>query len=148
MRAVVVAQAVIDDDRTDLAKRYWTLGRRGVPVTFEGGKHIYMGRLVAGIPEDGKWDVVNENGNKLDNRCANLRVLRRSETNLLVNRAMRCDNTSGVRGIVRDKRPLCNRWRGQVQVGGRNYATKRFATMGEAIIALRELRLALNVPTM
>lgn len=145
--AVVVAQAVIDDDRTDIVAHYWTLSARGYAICSIGGRRIWLHRMVlrlgTGTPEH---DCVHLNGDKLDNQAANLEEVTRSDTNLMMTRHMRSDNTSGIRGVICDNRPLARRWRGQVSVAGRHYATKRFETRDEALAALNNLRTLLRVP--
>jgi hypothetical protein len=73
--------AVIDAPNEHLAtQHHWFAvqkGRKIVAVTWLGGKTVYMHRLVYG--GSGTHSITHINGNGLDNRVANLRVLARSE---------------------------------------------------------------------
>jgi hypothetical protein len=148
--AKVVACAIVDNNQHNIAKLYWTLSPYGYALSHRHGKEVRMHRLVLGIPDKIKLDVVHLNRDRLDNRKRNLKAMSRSSTALLMNRKMRSDSTTGFRGITCIRRPRYStpkRWRGQVYVGGRYFATKRCATCNEAIRALNKIRVGLGVET-
>jgi hypothetical protein len=76
------------------------------------------------------------NGDKLDNRRANLRVTT-PQINQLNRKALNRNNQSGVRGVGR----LGSRWRAQITVNRKNHHLGMFATMEEAIAARRAAEL-------
>lgn len=144
-KAKVVAEARIDDGFARLLQYFWTI-HDGYAVRGAGGRTIFMHHDVAGRITG--LDVSHENGDKLDNRCANLRHVSRS-TNMLnpndpVSRARR---SCPYRGVCRDdkSRPLAKPWRGKVTVNGKIHQTARTATAEEARDALRGLRISLGL---
>lgn len=72
--------------------------------TANGGKGIvYLHNLICEYIPDGKHKVDHKNGNSLDNRDENLRIITRMEN--IQNSIVRCDNnTTKIRGISYDKR--------------------------------------------
>lgn len=71
------------------------------------------------------------NGNRLDNRRANIRVATMSEN--LVNRAVDKRSTSGVRGVSQDKRN--GNWTAYYAVEGKKRHIGSFKTKDEAVAA-------------
>lgn len=75
-------------------------------------------------------DVDHINGDRLDNRWANLRLV--SRQNNLRNQGLRIDNTSGVIGVHFDKNK--NKWLAYIGVGeGKREALGYYETKDEAI---------------
>jgi hypothetical protein len=89
-----------------------------------------MHRLVAdrmGMASDIRIDHVNENGT--DNRRCNLRPATRSQN--AANRGKPSNNTSGYKGVVRDKK----RWRAEIRRTDKAYHIGCFDTPEEAAMA-------------
>jgi hypothetical protein len=78
-----------------------------LPNGKKGSTAIKMHRLVMGVT-DPKIQVDHINGNTLDNRKENLRLCSNIENSR--NRKGYCTNTSGFRGVGRDKRRNSNPW--------------------------------------
>ena len=74
------------------------------------------------------------NGNKLDNRRANLRVVS-PQINQVNRKRLNRNNTSGIRGVARTNASRAKPWRAQITVARRNLHLGLFATMSEAIAA-------------
>lgn len=149
-------EAIVDDEDFTLLEPYaWHMaggkGRVGkyaaTHVTIYGKPTThYMHRMVAWamdlIPSPiggGRAvpSVDHINGNKLDNRRANLRLRDRSAQMLNTNDALRSTNTSGHRGVscARPGRP--KPWMAYVQVHGKSKNLGWYATAEEAADARR-----------
>jgi hypothetical protein len=112
-----VAWALLDAaDRANFGRHAWRLGSNGYAVRSEttGGtkRTIYLHREVAGTPPGVLTDHVN--GNRLDNRRANLRVATRGENNANSRDRPR---RSGFRGVYWHRQ--AGRWVSQISVDGR-----------------------------
>ena len=143
--AVVVAIAVVDDECRDLATYFWTL-HSGYAARRERGRTIFMQHDVAG--RVGGRDVSHIDGDKLNNRRANLEHATRSENMLNPADGPRVNHKScSHRGVTRDDqtKALARPWRGKVSVAGRTYQTRRFVTAEEAKAALDDLRRSLGL---
>lgn len=87
----------------------------------------------------GQWpahEVDHINGNKGDNRFANLRAATRGEN--AKNRKFSSNNTSGVKGVCRHKRSP--NWRAMVYVDGKQIGLGFFKTIEEAEKAVKRER--------
>lgn len=87
------------------------------------------------VPAADAPEVDHRNGDKLDNRRANLRPVTRQQ-NQVNRKALNSNNLSGVRGVtflphVSARRP----WRASIGVAGRTVYLGSFATKGEAVTA-------------
>jgi hypothetical protein len=80
------------------------------------------------------------NGNKLDNRRENLRVVTPQRNQVNRKRPNR-NNTSGVRGVSWCRESLHNPWKAQITAGGQNYHLGLFPTIEEALEARRAAEL-------
>ena len=148
-------EAVVSDEDADLAKRRWSLagGKKGA-----GGKYlassrgsrttIYLHRVVAtrmglltedGLAADGRSlpSVDHINGNKLDNRRENLRLLTRQQQMFNPNDRLRRTNRSGFRGVsfVAGRERFGKPWMAYVQVEGKSKNLGWYATAEEAAAA-------------
>lgn len=136
-------QALIDDDEADLACLKWFASavkwgpyamRDSPMVNGVRGKKKAMHRVIAermglDIYAPGK-EVDHINGNTLDNRRGNLRLVTKSENS--INQKDRACNTSGFRGVHFDK----SRGKWMAFVGTKPFKNLgRFETMDEAIAA-------------
>lgn len=89
--------------------------------------------IVAFLLVTGKWpsgEIDHINGSRFDNRWQNLRHVTRKEN--AKNNAMRCDNTSGVTGVV---------WHRQAQKWWARIGTKSLGTF-DSLEDARAVRLA------
>lgn len=84
----------------------------------------------------GEWpagDVDHINGDRSDNRLANLRAV--SHVQNTRNQRQRVNNTSGISGVTWDKSK--NKWQAQISVGGRLIHLGRFDNIEDAAQARR-----------
>lgn len=98
------------------------------------------------------WELANgpiPSGMMVDHRCANRRCINPSHLRLVTNAQNNqhrtgapSNNTSGVRGVVWDKKNKA--WRAQAGLNGRNYCGGRYSTIEEAEAAVRALRARLH----
>jgi len=132
--------ALIDDEDLELVSaRSWNFDRyaRANVWNKELKKYEvkYMHRVIANAPKG--MDVDHINGDKLDNRRANLRVCTRSEN--LHNLTKKAYSGSGLRGAYREKnRGAGCRWFSAISVKGRVIRLGRFDTAEEAHEAYKE----------
>lgn len=122
--------ALIDAEDAEWVGRHnWTWAIVGYAVRRinKAGKYktLRMHRALLGI-FDPNIEVDHINGNKLDNRKANLRVATRQEN--AKNQAAHSDSLSGISGVdaVRGK------WRARIFTNGREKSLGLFATKEEA----------------
>lgn len=135
-----VATVLIDDEDAGLSKWRWSLsgsgyarrGSRGLGRVF---KQIVMHRLIVSAPDG--MDVDHINGNKLDNRKQNLRVVTRSQ-NLTNRRGPMPNSASGIRGVSFDK--FRNKWVGSLKLNRKIVFRRRFDSKDEAAKAVVEQR--------
>lgn len=76
------------------------------------------------------------NRDRSDNRICNLRLAPNNEADNLQNLGIRCDNTSGVPGVVWNRRK--NKWIVRVYRGGKQICVGYFASFDEAVAARKE----------
>lgn len=74
------------------------------------------------------------NGNKLDNRKVNLRIVS-PQTNQVNRKELSKANTSGVRGVAMTRVSSVNPWRAQITVGKKNVHLGLFPTKDAAVQA-------------
>lgn len=103
-------------------------------------RKIYMHRTIAEPPEG--IDVDHIDGNRLDNRRANLRLATRSE-NLQNQHRLISSNTSGFRGVSYDKQS--EKWAAYYHLNGIKVSVGFFFTKEDAARAAAEAR-ALVMP--
>jgi hypothetical protein len=129
----VIAHAIVDDgDYERVAKHRWGLGSvHGYVVRQrrEGRSGtVRLHREVLGL-KPGDPEVDHENGDKLDNRRENLRLVTKS-ANMQNRHGLDGKNTSGYRGVSWDRR-LC-KWRAQTMLRGRYHHLGYFDTPEQA----------------
>ena len=99
------------DDANILLMYYWHENTHGYARTSYNYKHMFAHRVVMGLQEFNKNEEVDHiNGDKLDNRRCNLRIVTSQQNKM--NMGIRCDNTSGVKGVNWDTR--ANKWVAQI----------------------------------
>jgi hypothetical protein len=110
---------------------YWQVNIKG---------RMFLAHRLAWAMTHGKWpeaDIDHFNGDRSDNRLANLRAATRSE-NLQNHRRTRSDNTSGVTGVFWNTRH--NKWQANIMLNGRNKYLGIFAEKEAAIAAYAAAR--------
>jgi hypothetical protein len=111
--------------------RKWRVNRHGYVMTSWYFKETQktssrsLHRLLVDAPQDKHIDHIN--GDKLDNRRANLRVVT-AQINQANRRKHDPRNTSGVRGVIRYR----GRWRAQIMVDGRCLQLGAYDTIEDA----------------
>lgn len=118
-----------------LSGRSWKLSTRGYVYRSGVVGIVLMHREIMAdeLGRPGKWVVDHWNGDKLDNRKANLRVVKQGK-NILNNFRPRKDNRSGIVGVYWDEAVM--RWKATC---GRSYLGS-FNTMEEAeVVRKREV---------
>lgn len=105
--------AIVDDEDFEWASQYKWWCCNGYAVRHSTGKKsIAMHREIAKTPKGMVTD--HANGNKLDNRRANLRAATRGQN--ATNSKLHSNNTSGYRGVTYLKRT--NKWRAHISIDG------------------------------
>jgi len=130
--------AIVDDEDFDnLNKFKWSCGCRGYAVRginggYKNGKRvkkmIWMHREIMRTPDNMQTDL--KNGDKLDNRKENLRVVTASQNTR--NSTIPSHNTSGFKGVSEDKRSLKNKWQSYITVDNKKVHIGYFGTKEEA----------------
>ena len=82
-------------DLTLIERHTWHLGKRGYPATHVRGKTVVLHRLL--FPDADGFEIDHINGDKLDNRRANLRPCTHQQNGF--NQKRRHTNTSGYIGV-------------------------------------------------
>jgi hypothetical protein len=119
----------------------WYISAHGyvVSLRFEGGKARFLHRLIMEEPPGCPIDHMN--GNKLDNRRENLRVVVHAE-NISNRTKLNRNNRSGYRGVTYYGDPgRQKRWCARVMVARRKVTVGYFLTPEEAAQAARDYRL-------
>lgn len=105
--------ALVDDADYELVAQYqWHIDRGYAARTIHGVGIEYMHRLINQTPKGFSTDHVN--GDKLDNRRANLRTCTQTLNN--ANSKLRKDNSSGHKGVVWHERNA--KWQAQITIKG------------------------------
>jgi hypothetical protein len=94
---------------------------------------LYLAHRLAWLMTHGEWppeDIDHINGDKADNRIANLRQASRSQN--LANTRLRRDNRVGVKGVERTSRNVPRPFRAKVGIGGKYVIAPYRATLAEA----------------
>lgn len=109
-----------------LAKRAsWHLNNGYAAAVIDGGT-VYLHQLV--LPAPPGYEVDHRDGNKLNNRRSNLRLVTRSQQ--MMNTRLRTDNKSGFRGVSWDEQT--KKWRARLVFEGKTHNLGRFDTEMEA----------------
>lgn len=144
MRKVALANskgvALVDEEDYELVSRYqWYLDAKGYAITnwrrSSGARTtMKMHRLIMGTPPFDGAQVDHINGDRLDNRQANLRWATGRQNK--ANAGKPVTNVSGYKGVVwrEDK----GRWLAQIKVDGRTKHLGYFDTAEEAALAYDE----------
>lgn len=127
LRGQIVAYATVDPDDAGLAEHNWGLDRGYARRTI-GGIFTSMHRVVLGLSARDERIGDHINGDKLDNRRCNLRVIskRLNAQNVRPHR----DGRSGIRGAHWNKQQ--QKWHAKVRVSGTTYYFGSFDTAQDA----------------
>lgn len=113
----------------ELLKYYWNESN-GYARGSEHNKKVYAHRIVLGVGDfEINKQVDHINGNTLDNRKQNLRVVTSRQNGL--NSSIRKDNTSGVTGVCWDKRR--QKWLVRVHDNGKEICLGYFDNFDNAV---------------
>lgn len=108
----------------------WSVNNRGYIQGWVNGSMVLLHSLIMGNAPAG-MEIDHINGEKADNRVANLRWATKSQNNR--NRGRQSSNTSGLIGVYWHK--AAGKWRSQIKVNGRRTHLGYFTDRGEAAIA-------------
>ena len=137
----IVAYTVVDAEDAALADRRWFRSDDGYAVrnrsTAEGRGLLRMHRAILGLSLRDGLQADHINGDRLDNRRANLRVVTQAEN--AQNRSSRRGARSRFRGVTWDSR--AGKWHARVKISGHRYDLGRFALESDAAAAARAFRL-------
>lgn len=135
------AFAVVDAaDARLLAADSWALHRSDTKVYARRSDGAFMHRIIASLGSDDRRVVDHINGDSLDNRRANLRIV--TTAGNAQNQGSR-GGSSPHRGVSWDR--VRRKWMAQAQLNGRKVTIGRYATEDEAGAAAAEWR-ARNMP--
>jgi hypothetical protein len=143
----VIAYALVDPSDYPWAMRFrWTRMVRANgdhhayrKMRVDGRQRaIYLARELLGLAWGDPGEADHRNGNGLDNRRTNLRVISHAQ-NAQNRRGPQRNSTTGVRGVSRCKQT--GRWSARAEMNGRYYWLGRHATLDEAeavVVAWRQ----------
>lgn len=122
---------LIDDEDYDKVKGLYlySSGRNGYVKVKHNGKAVFLHRFLLGLKEEDKYLVDHKNGDKLDNRKANLRLCTKAENAHNIRKLSR-HNSSGYKGVFFDK--YGDRWRAKIQYMGKSIFLGSFKSALEA----------------
>lgn len=137
-----VHTALVDVEDYDRVVRYgkWSYHSEGYAF-YQTPRisRVYMHRLILGLTRGDGLFVDHINGNKLDNRRANLRLLSKAR-NTYNQRELNERGTSRYRGVLWDKHR--SMWRAETRVDGKPHYLGRFSTEQHAYDAVVQFRSA------
>lgn len=130
-----VGITVSDSDYPALSKYAWHISpqgyaKRNKSKIASGSPYTLMHRMILGLQDKDKM-VDHINGNKLDNRRENLRIV--SNQGNQANSKIPKNNTSGYKGVTWDK--YRNKWIAQIMVNRRHKYLGRFESIEDAVVA-------------
>lgn len=128
-----------EGDRPLLVGRSWHITNTGYVAARISNKIVLLHRLITRAPADAVVDHIN--GDRLDNRRANLRVV--SQRMNSQNQRLSAASSSGYRGVCWDRQR--NKWIAQATLHGRHIFIGRFETVEQAAEAAHLWRVR-NMP--
>ena len=142
----IVAHAQVDGQDVDHVSKFrWSLHNRGYAITGGGNSKVLMHRLILGLANEpgqgrgsgaGQLQADHINGDKLDNRRSNLRVVTNQENHQ--NRQSGAAGTSRYRGVSRHS--SSGKWQAKVKAKGKAHWGGYYDSELEAAVAAWELR--------
>ena len=131
---------LVDPDVLEAMSRWaWRRAENGYAVRTAWHRKVLLHREITDCPEGLEVDHIN--GDKLDNRRANLRIVTRAENER--NKPIGRRNTSGFKGVCFDKSR--GKWRAATKHAGKNVLIGRFDS-AEAASAAYVAWVSENVP--
>jgi len=121
-----------DADANLLEGGSWSMHCDGYAHAWRKSHLVLMHRLIMGAKPGEEVDHIN--GDKLDNRRANLRIVSRTQN--CMNTGVFCNNKSGVKGVCWHKR--VNRWEAYITINKKQTHLGVFPTL-EAAAEVRRL---------
>lgn len=138
---IVNGKIIIDKEDfefIDNLNRYLTINSGNYAYITKYGEDIFIHRLLMGLPntfdEETRLVADHINGNRLDNRKSNLRVIKK-EINP-INCKKYKNNTSGVKGVSWMKK--LNKWQSSIQVNKKSIYLGVYSDFDEAVRVRRE----------
>lgn len=123
-----------DKEDYHLIKDYcWRISTCGYVQTVDpvDGKVKMIHRIILGMYDDEQYensDVDHIDGNTIDNRKSNLRIVTRSQNNM--NRKLQSNNTSGITGVVFNNQN--NKWHAQIGLNHKTIHLGNYSSFEEA----------------
>lgn len=125
-------QILVDTEMVPVLSEYtWCLNASGYAVSRTKGKYVRLNRLILDCEPDFVVDHIN--GNKLDNRKANLRRCKPVENSR--NKGLGRNNQSGVPGV---SRRADGKWRVRIMVGRTEKALGVYDSFEKAVAVRRK----------
>jgi len=118
--------ALVSTEDAWIDKYNWSLATIGYVQARVNGQYVLMHQLLLGKKAGKEIDHINID--RLDNRRSNLRHVTHNQN--MYNLPIAQNNTSGVRGVSKDKRR--NKWYAQIQKSGKHIFLGYFKTIEEA----------------
>lgn len=144
MKTIIIntgKQTLLDDDTYNYANQWkWYevsgYARREYRI-FNKTYRVALHHVVLGIVGEatGTLEVDHVNGNRLDNRKENLRIVHKAENQR--NAGLRSDNTSGYKGVTLDKQT--GHWKAQCYRRNKRIHIGSFNTAKEAALAYNKV---------
>jgi len=136
-KGIPTGSTMIDlEDAPFICDYKWSVTTAGYAVAWINGKLTYLHHVITNHRPNHYMVVDHVNGNTLDNRRANLRIVSKSINSMNSNKNLGV--TSSFRGVYYDKSK--RRWAARLTVNGELVLFKRFKTESEAAIAYRETK--------
>lgn len=134
--------AIVDDNLFEELNKYkWHYGlgyaRRNIRLENGKRKMAFMHRVIMNTPEGFETDHIN--GNTLDNRCENLRIVTK-ELNQHNSKPRKDKNKSKYKGVTfyKSKRHKTGKWTARIQVNNKRITIGYYKTEIEAAKAYNE----------
>lgn len=120
------------NDKWALDDYCWCITNDGYLRAYIRGenKFIFLHRLIMNC-NDKNCDIDHINGNPLDNRKSNLRIVTRSQNNM--NRKTQSNNTSGISGVCFNNH--AKKWQAQIKINNINIYLGSFDNFSDAVSA-------------
>lgn len=121
--------AIVDKNFAWLDKHLWCINGSGYAITRIGGVNTRMHHLILPLSEQNKV-VDHINRDPLDNRLSNLRYATHAQNQ--VNAGLAAHNSTGYKGVSKDKRDTPNCWIAHISIGDKKRHIGVFSTAAEA----------------